>query len=107
MLKLNLQFFSNNPIIEKLAIGEEGTYDIYDANALHISDVVQATGTSTIAVMSQKAVTDELKLIEASVAGSSLPEVTETDNGKVLMVVGGSWQANALSTYTGEYEVIE
>lgn len=60
MLKLNLQFFSDNPIIEKLAIGEEGTYDISDALALHTSDVVQATGSSTTAIMSQKAVTNAL-----------------------------------------------
>lgn len=36
-----------------------------------------------------------------------LPEITETDNGKVLMVVRGTWQAAALATYGGEYEEIE
>lgn len=35
-------------------------YDIEDSSALHTSDVVQATGTSTAAVMSQKAVTTAL-----------------------------------------------
>lgn len=35
-------------------------YDIEDANALHTSDLIQATGTSTTAVMSQKAITDAL-----------------------------------------------
>lgn len=101
MVKLNLQFFSDNPIIEKLTIGGGGTYDISDALALHVEDVVQATGSSTTVVMSQKAVTDAINNY------SPLPEVTETDNGKVLMVVDSSWQAAALSTYSGEYEVIE
>lgn len=36
-----------------------------------------------------------------------LPGITETDNGKVLMVVRGTWQAAALATYGGEYEEIE
>ena len=36
-----------------------------------------------------------------------LPEVTETDNGKILQVVGGTWQAAELVKYNGEHgEVI-
>ena len=40
-------------------------------------------------------------------SGLGLPEVTETDNGKILQVVDGTWQTATLSTYSGEYEVIE
>lgn len=39
--------------------------------------------------------------------GTGFPEVTEADNGKVLMVVDGAWQTATLLTYSGEYEVIE
>lgn len=39
--------------------------------------------------------------------GNGLPEITENDNGKVLMAVDGAWQAAALATYGGEYEEIE
>lgn len=45
--------------LNKIRVG--GTdYDLNDASALHTSDVVQATGTSTTAVMSQTAVTTAL-----------------------------------------------
>ena len=37
--------------------------------------------------------------------GSSLPEVTTKDNGKVLMVDAGDWAAKELEKYLGEYEV--
>ena len=37
--------------------------------------------------------------------GSSLPEVTTEDNGKVLMVVNGAWGAQALEVYTGDYDI--
>ena len=37
--------------------------------------------------------------------GSSLPEVTTEDNGKVLMVDAGIWNAKELEKYLGEYEV--
>jgi hypothetical protein len=35
-----------------------------------------------------------------------LPTVTEEDNGKVLQVVDGTWQAASLAKYLGEYEVV-
>lgn len=37
--------------------------------------------------------------------GSSLPTVTTSDNGKVLMVDEGLWKAKELEKYLGEYEV--
>lgn len=37
--------------------------------------------------------------------GIVLPTVTEDDNGKVLSVVDGVWQATDLSTYSGEYSI--
>ena len=38
-------------------------------------------------------------------SGGSLPPVTEADNGKVMMVVGGEWVAASLPTYAGSYSV--
>jgi hypothetical protein len=35
-----------------------------------------------------------------------LPTVTEADNGKILQVVDGTWQASAFAKYLGEYEVV-
>lgn len=55
----------------------------------------------------QTAPTDKSGYKWCAFGSSGLPEVTETDNGKVLMVVDGSWQASALTIYSGEYEVIE
>lgn len=40
-----------------------------------------------------------------SSGGSSLPDVTTEDNGKVLMVDAGSWAAKELEKYLGEYDV--
>lgn len=37
--------------------------------------------------------------------GSNLPEVSENDNGKVLTVVNGKWEAGDLPLYEGAYEV--
>lgn len=37
--------------------------------------------------------------------GSSLPEVSAADDGKVLMVDAGVWAAKGLEKYLGEYEV--
>ena len=37
--------------------------------------------------------------------GGSLPPVTEADNGRVMMVVNGTWQAASLPTYAGTYSV--
>lgn len=37
--------------------------------------------------------------------GAGLPVVDETDDGKVLMVVGGKWAANSLPLYDGAYSV--
>lgn len=36
---------------------------------------------------------------------SNLPIVTESDNGKVMMVVDGKWAAGELPLYDGAYEV--
>ena len=36
---------------------------------------------------------------------SSLPDVGEEDDGKVLMVSNGAWAASSLPTYEGDYEV--
>jgi hypothetical protein len=38
--------------------------------------------------------------------GAAFPPVTEADNGKILQVVDGTWQASALAKYLGEYEVV-
>lgn len=38
-------------------------------------------------------------------SGAGLPYVTEDDDGKVLMVKGGVWEAGELPKYDGEYEV--
>lgn len=40
-----------------------------------------------------------------SAGGGNLPTVTEADNGKVLMVVGGEWAAAKLPVYAGSYSV--
>lgn len=37
--------------------------------------------------------------------GAVLPEVSDSDNGKVLMVVNGQWLASKLPTYAGSYSV--
>lgn len=37
--------------------------------------------------------------------GSDLPVVSESDNGKVMMVVDGKWAAGDLPLYDGAYEV--
>ena len=37
--------------------------------------------------------------------GTDLPSVTTTDDGKVLTVVGGKWEASELPKYDGEYTV--
>ena len=38
-------------------------------------------------------------------SGGGLPPVTEADNGKVMMVVGGEWVAANLPRYAGSYSV--
>lgn len=46
------------------------------------------------------------KETSGSVSGASdLPVVSENDDGKVLMVVDGKWQADDLPLYDGAYEV--
>lgn len=45
----------------------------------------------------------QMVVIEKS--GSSLPTVSEEDNGKVLKVVDGNWEAADLPTYEGDYSV--
>ena len=35
----------------------------------------------------------------------NIPEVSESDNGKIMMVVDGEWKANELPIYDGAYEV--
>lgn len=46
-------------------------------------------------------------LLEDGAGGSGvgLPSVTEEDDGKVLSVVNGKWQAAELPKYSGSYEV--
>lgn len=70
-----------------------GTYDIYDANALHTSDITQETGDSTAAVMSQNAITNALDS-KLSTTGGTMTGILYTSastpfligkNGKVGM----------------------
>lgn len=52
--------------------------------------------------------TKKLQLLGPLPSGSAvteLPSVTETDNGKVLSVVDGKWQAAELPKFSGSYEV--
>lgn len=41
----------------------------------------------------------------AEILARGLPEVTEADNGKILQVVNGTWQAVEIPQYLGEVEV--
>lgn len=53
-------------------------------------------------------ITRENKLEAEGTGGSSgtnLPAVTEADNGKVMTVVDGKWEAAELPKYAGAYEV--
>lgn len=43
--------------------------------------------------------------VDAAAAGGSLPAVSESDNGKILTVVGGVWAAAELPKYDGAYSV--
>lgn len=45
------------------------------------------------------------RLAEKLDVGSSLPTVTEKDEGKILQVEGGKWAAKDLPTYDGEFLV--
>ena len=56
----------------------------------------QETGDDDKGTMSQKAVTEALD------GKLDAPEVTEADNGKVFMVVGGALVVTSLPTYNGE-----
>ena len=40
-----------------------------------------------------------------SVSGVDLPDVTESDDGKVLMVANGEWAAKELPKYDGSFSV--
>lgn len=79
MYKLNLQFFAN---IKKINVGG-GTYDIYDANALHTSDITQETGDSTAAVMSQNAITNALNN-KADASTVTDLSITVTDHAEAI-----------------------
>ena len=43
--------------------------------------------------------------VGGTTGATALPTVTTEDNGKVLMVVEGAWQANELPVYDGTYEI--
>lgn len=52
----------------------------------------------------------DMEALERQIAGggggSGLPPVTESDNGKILKVVDGTWQAADMNTYGGVVEVV-
>lgn len=60
-----------------------------------ISDIAQESGQSETLVMSQKAVTN--LVAGAQSGGSGLPSVNESDNGKTVKVVDGSWSVEQMS----------
>lgn len=96
MHKLNLQFFAK---IKKIDVGGGELYDIYDATALHTSDVVQATGSSTTAIMSQNAVTNALNG-KLSTTGGTIPGNILIQNGNPhLGLIDTSGVAAYFQTY--------
>ena len=65
-----------------------------------------AVGTSAVSAALQAHLNDFNNPHKTQTSGgSSLPEVTTEDNGKVLMVDAGIWNAKELEKYLGEYEV--
>lgn len=81
--------------LNKIRVGGND-YDLKDASALHTSDVVQATGDSTTAVMSQKAVKDALA---NKADASTVTELSNTvaDQGDTLLNKADSSDVTALS----------
>ena len=67
-----------------------------------------ASGGSSSAVLGQGALGSMVlgrSYTPSKPSGSAgLPEVSESDDGKVLMVVGGQWAAANLPVYSGSYE---
>ena len=48
----------------------------------------------------------EKRIKELENSGKVLPEITEADDHKVMMAIGGDWVASELPTYDGTFEII-
>ena len=48
---------------------------------------------------------EAIEKMDTNISGETLPNVTEDDNDKIIMVVDGKWTAVGLPKYDGTYEV--
>lgn len=94
-----------DPTKDSVVLG--GTFESFTEQTAGVGSVVK-----TIDNTVEKAVTNSptIKTIEEKIenietGGGGLPEVTDEDDGKILMVVDGAWSAETLNVYTGEYEI--
>lgn len=91
-------------------------HKISDISDFAVDDTLSSTSTNPVQnnVINAEfeAIAESFTVLEATIDeiadnidGSNLPEVSADDNGKVLMVVDGSWKVDGLPVYDGAFEV--
>lgn len=92
------------------------SHTISDISDFTVDDALSSTSTNPVQnkILNAEfdAIAESFTVLEAAIDkmaddidGSNLPEVSENDNGKVLMVIDGGWKADDLPVYDGVYEV--
>ena len=84
--------------ISKIKALDGTTYNLKDTTARGLV-IANPTLAGTESSLTSLQVGNSKYKIDAG--GSSLPTVTASDNGKVLMVVNGAWAVASLPTYNG------
>ena len=78
---------------------------LYDADGLMVADAEGKTIVTGMTYTSKHTGSQIDYGVERAIALKGLPDVTDTDDGKVLTVKDGAWMAVELPKYEGEYSV--